>query len=70
MTARHRVSGLVVDGLRAARMAVPDTLDRRARRRGFANQRMAGETLRIGHAFARAGIDALFVKGLTLAAIV
>ncbi len=67
VTRRQRVGGLVIHGLRAAGVALPPALAQRSATLLRANQRMAAETIRIDKAFTGAGIDALFVKGLTLA---
>jgi len=68
---RHRVEGLVRDGLRRAGVAAPEPegaqLSRAAERITIQNLTLAGESLRLKRAFEAAGVDLLFVKGLTLA---
>ncbi|MEG3162561.1 nucleotidyltransferase family protein [Sphingomonas sp. LB2R24] len=68
---RHRVSGFVEEGLAAIGHALPDTaaalLARRAAASRMQSLRNAGEEIRVGKALAAAGIDAVFVKGSTLA---
>lgn len=68
---RHRVSGFVEEGLKAIGHALPDAaaalLARRAAASRMQSLRNAGEEIRVGQALAAAGIDAVFVKGSTLA---
>jgi hypothetical protein len=69
---RHRVEGLVWDGLRRAAVAPPPeeaaALKAAAARIARQNLLLAAESLRLHRLFAAAGIDLLFVKGLTLGA--
>jgi hypothetical protein len=68
---RHRVSGFVEHGLTAIGHALPDAAASLLARRAVASRvqslRNAGEEIRVGRALAAAGIDAVFVKGSTLA---
>ena len=68
---RHRVAGFVEHGLRAAAVTLPDAaatlLGQRAAASRLQSLRNAGEEIRVGRALAAAGIDALFIKGSTLA---
>jgi hypothetical protein len=64
---RHRVAGLVADGLRRADIAVPPAIAARAAAAAGQALNMARETVRLQRAFDTAGIPALFVKGATLA---
>lgn len=71
ITRGHRVAGLVEQGLRSAAICLPAEVDaelavhvRTARQQMLRN---AGEEARLGAALQRAGIDAVFVKGATLA---
>jgi hypothetical protein len=67
---RHRVEGLVWDGLRRAAVGIPEeaAVDLRAaaERIAFQNLRLAVESLRLKRRFEAAGIDLLFVKGVSL----
>ena len=71
IAARHRVSGLVGHGLRSARIdlpaAVAAALAAAERRIALADIRGAAETARLVRALAAGGVDALTVKGATLA---
>lgn len=67
IAARQRVEGLVADGLRAAGLPVPKRIARADARIALANRVMAMECGRLSAALERAGVDALFVKGLPLA---
>lgn len=64
---RHRVAGLVADGLRRADIAVPPAIAARAATAARQALNMARETVRLQRAFDSAGISAMFVKGATLA---
>jgi len=68
--ARHRVEGLVHDGLRRAGAAVPSeaAASLAAEASGIARENLlyAAESLRLSERFERAGIVHLFVKGVTL----
>lgn len=67
----HRVNGFLEAGLAAAGHPLPPTqaalLAGRARTGRHQLLRNAGEEVRVGRALAAAGIDAVFVKGATLA---
>ena len=67
---RHRVEGLVWDGLRRAAVEIPadaaGTLRASAERIAFQNLSLAVESLRLKRRFEAAGIDLLFVKGVSL----
>lgn len=67
---RHRVEGFVEQGLAAAGVALaPAAATRLATSAAAARLktlRSAGEEVRVGQAFAAAGIDAIFIKGATL----
>ena len=69
---RHRIEALAAAPLRATR-ALPAALDQQLRDAELAtvvaSQRAIAASARIAAAFARAGIDLLFVKGATLAAL-
>lgn len=71
LAARHRVTALVQDGLRDAEVAVPpdiaEGLRIAARDAGLNALSMAREAMRLQSAFDAAGLQALFVKGTTLA---
>jgi hypothetical protein len=68
---RHRVSGFVEHALATIDHTLPDAaatlLARRAAASRMQSLRNAGEEIRVGRALAAAGIDAVFVKGSTLA---
>lgn len=64
---RHRVAGLVADGLRRADIAVPPAIAARAATAARQALNMARETVRLQRAFDSAGISVMFVKGATLA---
>lgn len=68
---RHRVTGFVEQGLAAIGHILPDGAASRLARSAAASRvqsvRNAGEEIRIGRAFAAAGVDAVFIKGSTLA---
>ncbi|MEA3015607.1 MAG: hypothetical protein QOI38_329 [Sphingomonadales bacterium] len=68
--ARHRVEGLVHDGLRRAGAPVPAEAAEKlaAEASGIARENLlyAAEALRLSERFERAGIAHLFVKGVTL----
>lgn len=64
---RHGIASLAVDALLQADVAVPEALERMARRRGRAALRQAGEALRLQDLLAAAGVAALFLKGPSLA---
>ena len=68
---RHRVSGFVEHGLATIGHVLPDTaatlLARRAAASRMQSLRNTGEEIRVGQSLAAAGIDAVFVKGSTLA---
>ncbi len=68
---RHRVSGFVEHGLSAIGHVLPEPaaalLARRAAQSRLQSLRNAGEEIRVGRALTAAGIDAIFVKGSTLA---
>lgn len=71
IAARHRVEALVWDGLRRAGVAVPageaaDLLRAAAVRIARQNLLLTAESLRLHKLFTGAGIDMLFVKGITL----
>ncbi|WP_294356834.1 nucleotidyltransferase family protein [uncultured Sphingomonas sp.] len=67
---RHRVEGFVEQGLTAAGVELPTPATRRLATSAAAARlrtlRSAGEEVRVGRAFAAAGIDAIFIKGATL----
>jgi hypothetical protein len=67
---RHRVEGFVEQGLAAAGIVLAADASERlttgARVARLLALRNAGEEVRVGHAFAAAGIDAVFLKGATL----
>ncbi|NTS66845.1 nucleotidyltransferase family protein [Sphingomonas sp. HHU CXW] len=67
---RHRVEGFVKQGLAAAGVELPASAARRLATSAAAARlktlRSAGEEVRVGQAFAAAGIDAIFIKGATL----
>lgn len=71
VVARHRVSGLVHDGLRTAEIAVPAAVHGRLAEAAMVSARaalvMANENLRLQHAFDEAGLPNLSVKGSSLA---
>ncbi|MDB5706782.1 MAG: hypothetical protein JWN66_3898 [Sphingomonas bacterium] len=67
ITARHRVAGLVREGLIRAGLPVPEGVARGAQRTLAAALRHAGEALRLQGRLHRAGIRPLFLKGSTLA---
>jgi len=71
VTRRHRVEGLVHDGLARAGIAVPGDTGAALAAAGAAvaleNLAFAAEAHRLRRAFDSAGIDFLFVKGVTLA---
>lgn len=73
MAARHRVDALAWHSLAPSGLAIPpavaDQLSERAARIVERNLRAALECAALAKAFARAGIDLLFVKGLTLGAL-
>jgi len=68
---RHRVEGLVWEGLRRGAAGVPDAeageLRAAAERIIVQNLRLAAESLRLKRGLAAAGVDLLFVKGVSLA---
>src|SRR5262245_35774896 len=71
LTARHRIFGLVHDGLTRAHPDLPPEIARKISaqaeelvRQGLA---MAAECLRLQHTFAKAGLPILFLKGVPLA---
>lgn len=64
---RHRVEGFVAQGLAAAGLPVPADLTRRTAASRLQAMRNAGEEARIAGAMRAAGLDALFVKGTSLA---
>ena len=70
---RHRVEGLVWPVLAGAAVEVPAEIARRLKERAFqiARQNLlaAAECKRLRDAFAGAGIDLLFIKGLTVAVL-
>jgi hypothetical protein len=70
IAARHRVQGLVHDGLGRAAIAVPaaagEALRADATRIARENLAFAAEAHRLRRRFEAAGIDALFLKGVTL----
>jgi hypothetical protein len=70
---RHRVEGLVRDGLRRARVEPPEPEAERLRAAASRIARqslvLTAESLRLKAQFAAAGIDLLFVKGVTLGQI-
>ena len=67
---RHRVEGFVEQGLTAAGVELPALAAKRLATNAVAARlktlRSAGEEVRVGQAFAAAGIDAIFIKGATL----
>ncbi len=73
LAGRHRVEGLVWRVLASAAIEVPSEVANRLKERAFqiATQNLlaAAECKRLRDAFAGAGIDFLFVKGLTLAVL-
>jgi hypothetical protein len=70
---RHRVEGLVSPVLAAAAVKAPVEIASRLKERAFqiARQNMlaAAECKRLRDAFAAAGIELLFIKGITLSAL-
>ncbi|MGN6817553.1 MAG: nucleotidyltransferase domain-containing protein [Sphingomonas sp.] len=64
---RHRVSGLARIALEAAEIAVPPALVARHRRQIARNLLLIDEAARIAASLADAGINAAFLKGVTLA---
>lgn len=70
IAARHRVSGLVAQGLREAKIALPEeigtALTRAENRIALSNVRAAAESHRLMTALAADGINALLLKGVTL----
>lgn len=68
---RHRIWGVVADGLRAAQPDLPsliyDSLQRRARQIACQNLYMAQEGARLQHLLDEAGIPAILYKGVALA---
>lgn len=69
VVARHRVAGLVADGLRRAGVAVPASIAASATFAARQALAMARETVRLQHAFDAAGLSAIFVKGASLALV-
>lgn len=67
---RHRVESLVWAALKSAEAAVPNHIAAELRREALQiaqqNLRLASESVRLKEAFDHAGIQILFVKGLTL----
>jgi len=70
IAARHRVSGLVAEGVRDAAIALPGAVAARLAqeeaRIALHNVRSAAETHRLSQALAGDGIDVLVLKGVTL----
>lgn len=70
MAAKHRVEGLIHDGLRASAVEVPaevqEALHRRSMHIAGRSLVLAGTTLAIGELFRSAGLPALFFKGSSL----
>ncbi len=70
IAARHRVSGLVAEGVRDAAVAVPKAVSARLAqeeaRIALHNVRSAAESHRLSQALAADGVDALLLKGVTL----
>lgn len=70
---RHRIDGLVRNGLNAAGVAMPEiaarSLARAADRMAHQSLRYAAETVRLHKLFKEAGNAALFIKGATLAVL-
>jgi hypothetical protein len=64
---RHRVEGLAFRGLREAGVPAPEGLAEDARRVARRNLFFVAELIRLDTAFRAAGIDVIFVKGVTLA---
>lgn len=67
VAARHRVAGLVREGLAHAGLAVPPGVTDRAQRTMVSALRNAGEALRLQALLEKAGIEPLFLKGSALA---
>jgi hypothetical protein len=67
---RHRVVGLVHNGLHCAQINVPASIDRIIAEEAVAlareNLALAAEAVRLQHLFEEANITAVFVKGITL----
>lgn len=66
---RHRVPGLAARGLERLALEVPAPLAERARSSAGDNLRAAEWSARIDQSFAAAGLDRLWLKGLTLSAL-
>jgi hypothetical protein len=70
---RHRVDGLAFDALRRAEVALPPEISARLAAAAAVIARdnlfQAAEALRLAAALAAAGVDHLFIKGLTLNAL-
>jgi hypothetical protein len=71
LTARHRILGLVRDGLTRARPDLPPEIARRfnaqAEKVVRRNLAMAAECVRLLHVFGKAGVPIVFLKGAPLA---
>lgn len=67
VTKRHRVQGLVADGLRAAGLEVPHGIGQSSRNLQIHNLAMTAEIARLRDGLAARQVDCLFVKGLALA---
>lgn len=67
IAARHRVAGLVSEGLANAGLAVPPGITERAYRTMAAALRNTGEALRLQGLLEQTGIEPLFLKGSALA---
>ncbi|MFA6115994.1 MAG: nucleotidyltransferase family protein [Sphingomonas sp.] len=67
ITARHRVAGLVREGLVHAGLAVPPGIAERAQRTMTSALRNTGEALRLQVLLEKVGIEPLFLKGSALA---
>ena len=67
---RHRIEGLAWHGLDRSGIALPDAIARNlassAREIAEHGLRTAAESARLMHAFGEAGIDLIFIKGLTV----
>lgn len=70
IAARHRVEGLVADGILGARLDAPgqvkETLQRHLRTVAMDNLAMARESLRLQHMAGEAGLQMLILKGVTI----
>jgi len=70
IAARHRVSGLVAEGIRDAGIAVPEPISmhlaKEEARIALHNVRSAAESHRLSQALAADGVDALLLKGVTI----